>query len=377
MDVFVAYSSKDEASVRIIVDWLRRNGLQVWVAYELPAGLDWDTEIDRVLAQIPCVLTVWSPSAVASAEVKGEARAAMARDALVSVSLDAVLPPRSFTHSHAVDLTGLGVVEDSVRTSQVLRGIRTKLDRNTQQHPIVEPSSSDAAAGQEDVPAEPPAARRAPSPWWAYAGGALVAIGAVYFIVGDDAAARPSCDDPGVYKLAGQTFMQDTVIRESVVCIAENAVVRVAGGTGLQIDAETLVVQGKAKFDGRGSEGARGRDGSNGPKDEFSPPRIAGVAVCGEKPPASRYDGEAGGRGGNGGDGARIEIRYRALDGDPSLLTHDVRGGAGGRGGNGGRPGFATCRDIGAFRVNGAHGASGATGNNGRDGSFVLSRITS
>ncbi|MGB8433546.1 MAG: toll/interleukin-1 receptor domain-containing protein, partial [Burkholderiales bacterium] len=127
MDVFVAYSNKDEPRVRTIVQWLRLQGIEVWVAYERPAGLDWDKEIDNVLAAIPCVLAVWSPDSVDSPEVKGEARAAMARNALVTVSLDRELPPRSFTHLHAIDLSGLTVDEKSPRTAQVLEGIRSKL----------------------------------------------------------------------------------------------------------------------------------------------------------------------------------------------------------------------------------------------------------
>ena len=43
---------------------------------------------------------------------KDEARAAKARDALATASLDGALPPRSFIHLHAVDLIGLAVDED-------------------------------------------------------------------------------------------------------------------------------------------------------------------------------------------------------------------------------------------------------------------------
>lgn len=366
MDIFVAYSNKDEPRVRTVVDWLRRHGLDVWVAYELPAGLDWDTEIDRVLAEIPCVLTVWSPDAVASAEVKGEARAAMARDALVTVSLDHVLPPRSFTHLHAVDLTGLTVDEDSPRTAQALKGIRSKL------------------TGVEAEPAEDPEAANAPLPstpvggsrhlWIGMGAAAVFGIG-ILVTLNSQGLAQPSCDDEEAVILAGQTFGADTTIKEDLVCITANASVRVKNGARLDIEAETLVIEGAARFDGRGEPGARGRAGNNGPVHRHKPPQVAGIAVCGNAPSRKDYSGGHGGRGGNGGAGATISIRYGQLQGDPKQLQHDVAGGAGGAGGPGGRAGMATCTVIKPYRVKGANGKKGAPGKAGRSGSFELVKV--
>lgn len=363
MDVFVAYSSKDEARVRTIVEWLRHNGIEVWVAYELPAGVDWDTQIDEVLSEIPCVLTVWSPDSVASAEVKGEARAAMARDALVTVSLDKALPPRSFTHLHAVDLTDLGVTEDSSRTRQVLQGIRAKL------------SAADTVVDIEAVrtASSPPAVGRRGI--WLGGGIALLAVAGLV-VLNSGSLAGPSCDDEGAMTLAGQTFNKDTVIKEPLVCIAANAQVRVTNGARLDIEAETLVIEGAARIDGRGRPGSRGRSGSDGPVHHHKPPKVAGIAVCGTAPARSDYSGSNGGRGGNGGPGARISIRFNSLQGDVAQLKHDVTGGAGGAGGAGGRAGLATCKVIKPYRVKGSKGRTGPRGASGKSGSFELVQVS-
>jgi len=365
MDVFVAYSSSDEARVRTIVEWLRRNDLVVWVAYELPAGLDWDTEIDRVLAEIPCVLTVWSPDAVASPEVKGEARAAMARDALVTVSLDNALPPRSFTHLHAVDLTGLSVDECSPRTAQALCGIRAKL--------------GESVAGSTEAPQAADTRRPAPGigPRHLWVGMVAVALLAVGSLVAIDSIglAQASCDDAEAFVLAGQKFDKDMRIEKPVVCIAANAELRIRNGARLDVEAETLIIEGAAHFDGRGEPGARGRAGSNGAVHHHKPPKVGVIAVCGNAPSKSDYSGSNGGRGGNGGKGASISIRYRELHGDPALLNHEVAGGAGGVGGAGGRAGRAICKALKPYDVRGKNGRKGRPGTQGKSGSFELVRI--
>lgn len=378
IDVFVAYSSHDEQRVRTIVDWLRGNGLRVWVAYELPAGLDWDTEIDRVLAAIPCVLVVWSNSAAASAEVKGEARLGMARDALVTVSLDRALPPRSFTHLHAVDLSGLSVDEDSPRTAQVLSGIRAKLGARDQR------SDARAQPSADDVPPPSNATSSARRPahdrrrargtaWLGGVAGLVIGAGTLAWFVSGADDAHASCDDSHAYRLAGQTFSRDTVIEQALVCVADNATIRVENGAALTIEAETLVLQGAATFEGRGRDGRPGQRGSDGPVSTREPPGGL-LAICARKPPRADYDGKPGTRGGNGGPGANIVLRYVRLIGDDGLLTHDVSGGNGGAGGRGGRGGRAVCKAAGAYNVKGRNGASGAAGTRGADGSFALVR---
>ncbi len=376
MDVFVAYSNKDEPRVRTIVEWLRLQGIEVWVAYERPAGLDWDKEIDTVLAVIPCVLAVWSPDSVSSPEVKGEARAAMARNALVTVSLDKELPPRSFTHLHAIDLSGLTVDEQSPRTAQVLEGIRSKLSAR--------PDPGDSSAG---TPADPTKAestrgkadgalangsRR--SRFWMSTAGVTVAVIAAAVLFSHQGYTKRSCDEDGVYKLTAQTFATDTPIKAEVVCVASDAQIRVTNGATLDIATDTLIVEGAARFDGSGAPGAPGKPGSDGPTHLHQPPRV-GIAICGQAPPRSDYSGRPGGRGGNGGPGATIVVRYAHLQGDLGQVQHDVSGGAGGKGGAGGRPGSAQCRDINAYQVIGASGNSGPDGLPGKAGRFELVKV--
>jgi hypothetical protein len=378
MDVFVAYSNKDEPRVRTIVEWLRLQGIEVWVAYERPAGLDWDKEIDTVLAAIPCVLVVWSPDSVNSPEVKGEARAAMARNALVTVSLDRELPPRSFTHLHAIDLSGLTVDEKSPRTAQVLEGIRSKLSPRANAADSSERESVDQT--RADSPRRETGGALATRPrrarlWVGVTGLMLVAIaGAVMF--SHQGYTQRSCDEDGVYKLTAQTFATDTPIKAEVVCVAAGARVRVTNGAVLDIATDTLILEGAARFDGSGAPGAPGRPGSDGPTHVHKPPRVA-IAICGQAPPRSDYSGRPGGRGGNGGPGATIVIRYAHLQGDLAQVEHDVSGGAGGKGGAGGRAGSAQCRDINAYQVIGAPGSPGPDGSPGKAGRFELVKVES
>ncbi len=49
--------------------------LKVWFDAELRSGTSFDTEIDRQVRAAKCVLVCWSPGAVASDWVRGEATA--------------------------------------------------------------------------------------------------------------------------------------------------------------------------------------------------------------------------------------------------------------------------------------------------------------
>jgi hypothetical protein len=166
----------------------------------VPAGLDWDKEIDTVLAAISCVLVVWSPDSVNSAEVKGEARAAMARNALVTVSLDKALPPRSFTHLHAIDLSGLTVDEKSPRTAQVLEGIRSKLSSgpdsaSTSTGASVDRTKAESTRGKTGgASANGPRRSRL---WLGVAGTTLAAIAAA-LVFSHQGYPQRSCDEEGV-----------------------------------------------------------------------------------------------------------------------------------------------------------------------------------
>jgi hypothetical protein len=74
---FVCYAREDSDFVRPLTTYLRDRGIPMWLDSDIPAGADWDAAIDEHLRTCAKLLIVLSPAAVASAEVRGELRAAL------------------------------------------------------------------------------------------------------------------------------------------------------------------------------------------------------------------------------------------------------------------------------------------------------------
>src|SRR5689334_769730 len=104
-DVFLSYKREDVARVRKLVAGLRSAGLDVWWDEDIPASAPWEATIERELAEAQSVIVCWSPDAVASENVRSEARAAREDGRLLQVFLRPCTLPLFFGERQGIDLS--------------------------------------------------------------------------------------------------------------------------------------------------------------------------------------------------------------------------------------------------------------------------------
>ena len=104
-DVFISYKRDERPQVEDIAKRLEDLNVSVWFDAELNSGLSFDAEIDRNIREAKCVLVCWSPGAVASEWVRGEATIGRQRGVLAASMLKPSDLPAPFNLIHAEDLT--------------------------------------------------------------------------------------------------------------------------------------------------------------------------------------------------------------------------------------------------------------------------------
>jgi adenylate cyclase len=87
-DIFFSYSRQDRALAEPIIAALEAEGWSVWWDRHIGAGEEFDARTARELADARAAVVLWTPRSVASRWVKGEARAAADRNALVPVRVE-------------------------------------------------------------------------------------------------------------------------------------------------------------------------------------------------------------------------------------------------------------------------------------------------
>jgi hypothetical protein len=108
-DVFISYKRDERAEVLAIAKRLEALKLRVWFDAEMRSGTTFDTEIDRQVRAAKVVLVCWSPGAVTSDWVRGEATIGRQRGVLAAVMLKACDLPTPFNLVHADNLvSGIG-----------------------------------------------------------------------------------------------------------------------------------------------------------------------------------------------------------------------------------------------------------------------------
>ena len=121
--VFVSYARADKRRVVKIVAMLRKIGFEPWWDDDIPPGASWEQTIEKALAEAQAVIVCWSPVAVASENVRSEARFARSRGRLVQIFLEPCEPPLFFGERQGIDLSGwIGSARDPVlgRVKQAL-----------------------------------------------------------------------------------------------------------------------------------------------------------------------------------------------------------------------------------------------------------------
>jgi TIR domain len=103
-DIFISYAREDHLAAERLADALKRNGWSVWWDPEISPGDIWDELIERELANVCCVVVLWSATSIHKQWVKAEATEAQARGILVPVFIEDVKPPLAFRQVQAAPL---------------------------------------------------------------------------------------------------------------------------------------------------------------------------------------------------------------------------------------------------------------------------------
>ena len=103
-DVFVSYKRENLSKVTPLVNALRAQGMNVWWDQDIPPNAPWEETIEHELSLAKFVIVAWSPAAVASDNVRAEARRARQEGRLLQVFVEACEPPLFFGERQGVSL---------------------------------------------------------------------------------------------------------------------------------------------------------------------------------------------------------------------------------------------------------------------------------
>lgn len=104
-DVFISYKREERSHILAIVRRLEALKLRVWFDAEMRSGTSFDMEIDQKIRSARVVLVCWSPDAVRSDWVRGEATIGRERGVLAAAKCKHCVLPAPFNMIHTNDLT--------------------------------------------------------------------------------------------------------------------------------------------------------------------------------------------------------------------------------------------------------------------------------
>jgi adenylate cyclase len=149
-DVFVSYARSDKERVAPLVAAIEAQGWSVWWDPEIAPGQEFDRQIAAELKIATAVLVVWTPDSVESRWVRGEARDAAERGILVPVRFEKASLPIDVRALHTTDLDDAALDAGSPQVQEVLRALRTLIERQPTAPPATassRPTSSAFAGG--------------------------------------------------------------------------------------------------------------------------------------------------------------------------------------------------------------------------------------
>src|SRR5690348_10477778 len=123
-DVFLSYKREDAAKVRKLVAALRAAGLETWWDEDIPPSAPWEATIETQLSAAKAVIVCWSPDAVASDNVRSEARVAREDGRLIQVFLKPCQPPLFFGERQGLDLSKWRGNADDTRVVTLAETVR-------------------------------------------------------------------------------------------------------------------------------------------------------------------------------------------------------------------------------------------------------------
>ena len=122
-DVFLSYARRDRARVEGLASRLRAAGLDVWWDADIRAGAAWEATIEEALAAARVVVVCWSAAAVASENVRAEARRARTDGRLIQLFLDDTHPPLFFGERQGIAISGGHDESGTARLIAVIREV--------------------------------------------------------------------------------------------------------------------------------------------------------------------------------------------------------------------------------------------------------------
>jgi TIR domain len=174
-DIFLSYNEQDRDAVRRLAERLQSSGWSVWWDRRIPAGLTWRGVLERELANMRCMVVLWSQYSVASEWVCEEAAEGRQLGRLVPVLLEHVLPPRGFREIQAADLVGWDGSPDFLGLRQLVEDIERLIGK-----PSAPVQAAFEASPHAEQPARAPPTPAQPFPW---AMSALLAVSLLALIV--------------------------------------------------------------------------------------------------------------------------------------------------------------------------------------------------
>ena len=143
-DIFVSYARSERSRIAPLVAALEAQGFTVWWDSEIHAGQQFDDRIEAELEAARAVVVVWTPTSVASAWVRGEARAGAERGVLVPVRFDDARLPVDARAVHTIDLDDWNDDASSAAFQTLMRSLTAKVA----QSPANTTTTSPAAGAQ-------------------------------------------------------------------------------------------------------------------------------------------------------------------------------------------------------------------------------------
>lgn len=120
-DVFISYAREDRARVECVNQALREIDLDVWIDARLTPGEPFEAEIRREANAAKAMIVCWTPNAVESNFVHGEAGIGRARGVLIPLKLEACEAPLGFSRLEIVALTHWQGAQDDPEWLRVVK----------------------------------------------------------------------------------------------------------------------------------------------------------------------------------------------------------------------------------------------------------------
>ncbi|OQW56268.1 MAG: hypothetical protein A4S17_05225 [Proteobacteria bacterium HN_bin10] len=126
-DIFISYKRENQDAVQRIVQGLRNAGLSVWWDQDIAPDAPWEQTIESELEKAKVVIVAWSEAAVASENVKAEARRARNQGKLIQIYVEPCEPPLFFGERQGVDLSNWNGNAGDNRFQAILTAVRAIL----------------------------------------------------------------------------------------------------------------------------------------------------------------------------------------------------------------------------------------------------------